>query len=805
MKKNTIKFLISLIFLLAIFSIGFVFNQFSSALSLSPGIAHAGNTIHQDLTSSPDTVNGWIFTTWRLSMGLANVFVAIVLFFFAFVNVAHINYDAWQLKKILPKLIIGIILANFSMVICRMMADIATVLIHTFAQDPKAMMTGLLCSVSLTAQGMPTDAIIAVFTGPLLLFFILVLIIIFIGILVMSLLMLIRKSVISILAISAPIAFIMMAFPPTESYFKKWWDWETKWVFMGPVIIFLLFLAGKIGAEGCGSFDLNRTIAALALIYLACIVPFKLGGAVMGAVGNLSKKGTNAAWNNPWSKHQRGLAQRAINNRTPIGQIRHNFTKAQEDLAADMKMDSNRYEERRRINRANDPNRESIETEEQRRIRAELDLKQGTDVRTRAYIESEEGAAAMNSVVNDNLAAGYLERAKQQRIFEVYDGDRKTELQHYEADISNTQLKLEKIKDDGRVLYASDRLRAAGELDRVPELKTAMANMTTAENQLRSARTPEETQAAQTRLDAARAAAEPLLAQHAQTIVDEGQINRETGEIFTLAEARTFIESGNLDNYAEKRFYSIVSKRAAEDSSSDAQSYSPVRVEEEFLDANRQFKNGKYGPFKRTAADDQHFFTGEALSNGEAGHSIVSDLGQLRQQMGNVRTMGASLKSYSKVLQVGNQELLGASLKNAWDMTDQAGKARLIQTAQQHNIVGADATTLNIAELQRLATEVQLNTSGDRVHAGFANNVRSQLEEADGRQLDYTDDRGNRQAVFGRTGLGQGAWFHSKKSGDIRPTGTLTPQTQANIPITPTAPQPPQDDNNDEFPEDDEI
>lgn len=323
--KKIASVLLIVSFVLGVF---FVLFQFRHELALSPIVAHAQHTLHDDLspnTTNPDSL--WIFNgvngnnslrigVWNLLLGLANAFVALVLFFFAFVNIAHIQYDTYQLKKVLPNLIIGIVLANFSMLICRLMVDIASVLTVTFVQqpggfgNPPGLADDLMCAIFIQsssngAGGFATNFAAAYLTGSGLglILIVLIAIIIMIGILLLSLLLWVRKVVIYLLAATSPLAFIMMAFPPTESYFKKWWDWEIKYVFMGPIIIFIIWLGSKIGATNCGgTFSLTALFATVGLVYLAAIIPFLLGGGAMALAQRVGQGVGHAAVNNPFSQ-----------------------------------------------------------------------------------------------------------------------------------------------------------------------------------------------------------------------------------------------------------------------------------------------------------------------------------------------------------------------------------------------------------------------------------------------------------------------------------------------------------------------
>lgn len=315
---NKLFLFFSLVLVLASAILFFVNHQ--ETLSLDIGIARA--TLHDDLT--PGTTNNdskWLFSgvsaggrsinigVWSMLLGLANAFVALVLFFFAFVNIAHIQYDTYQIKKVLPNLLIGIVLANFSMLICRLMVDIASVLTVTFVNSPDSLGKGIMCAFRMSTNNGIGDLVTQLLTGAglgSLIMIVLITIIMAIGIIILAMLLWIRKIVIYLLAATSPLAFIMMAFPPTEQYFKKWWDWEIKYVFMGPIMIFMLWLAAEIGKTNCtsGGFSLLVLFTVIGLVYLAAAMPFMLGGGAMALAQKVGKGVGKAAVNNPWSKRK---------------------------------------------------------------------------------------------------------------------------------------------------------------------------------------------------------------------------------------------------------------------------------------------------------------------------------------------------------------------------------------------------------------------------------------------------------------------------------------------------------------------
>lgn len=295
----------------------------------TPGLAHAQD-LHTDLVNGKSTQT-WIFDIWKVTLALANVIVIVMLLFVAIVNIVHLQYDTYAIKKSLPLLIIGVIMANFSLLICRMIVDAAQVLTNTFAGDPRALAEGLLCSMGFVTNHSSISVVLLTATGLsgiAIILMIILMLVILIAVVILAFLLWMRKFVIFLLVAVAPIAFIMYAFPPTQNLFKKWWSWFLTWTFMGPLVMLLVWAASKIGATNCtaigghGNFNISALFATVGVIYLAAIVPFKLGGPVMGAWGKAGQWLTGSG-KTGWARKpidagiqkQKDLAKGAASNR----------------------------------------------------------------------------------------------------------------------------------------------------------------------------------------------------------------------------------------------------------------------------------------------------------------------------------------------------------------------------------------------------------------------------------------------------------------------------------------------------------
>lgn len=260
-------------------------------------------------TPHPDDKK-WIFTIWNFSLNLVNAFLIAVLIFLAFVNILRIQIDTYAIKKILPMLVLGVIFANFSMLICRAIIDFSDMLTKAFAGDLNKITTNLIGALGVpllkgdltsTISGFPVIGslvagsidIVKVILAALIT--IIIFGAVFVGTFILAFLLWIRIPIVSILVAFSPLAFIAMTFPITQKYFTMWWGQFLNWVFMLPVIM-LLFRIVSLFDFMNNQFDFAAYVVALIIIYIAIQVPFKMGGAVMASWSTFGKKLAGGAW-----------------------------------------------------------------------------------------------------------------------------------------------------------------------------------------------------------------------------------------------------------------------------------------------------------------------------------------------------------------------------------------------------------------------------------------------------------------------------------------------------------------------------
>ncbi len=283
-------------------------------------------------TSSSDNPQ---YAAWNVMRSLANVFFVIVFMVVIFGNLFSIQ--AYNAKKILPKLIVAAILIQMSYVLMAAAIDVTNILgkglrdivveimpnIRYEAAGEAKIIGGFvmfgaatLITIALTAQ----IAAVGVFAAALPMV---------IGIAAVMLTLVLRQVLLVLLVLSAPIAIAAMALPNTENLFRKWMDLFIRLLLMYPLII-LLFAAGRIAA--ISALSVNSTVVVqsigpivamlcLALPLLAVPFTFSWAGGMMKKIGEVTTKAGSKAskgiqgsdWNKDRIEDRKNRALRAYN------------------------------------------------------------------------------------------------------------------------------------------------------------------------------------------------------------------------------------------------------------------------------------------------------------------------------------------------------------------------------------------------------------------------------------------------------------------------------------------------------------
>ena len=204
--------------------------------------------------------NGFITSTpvvmgWNVIRDIANMFFVLVLLIISFGTILHVQQ--YQMKTLLPKVILMAVLVNFSKAIAGIFIDFAQVIMLTFVaayQNAGAgnILSGLkidsiysiapadteIPGIGKTPSGINNFQIVI---GYLLgLIFALVALVVVIA---MVLIFFVRIVMLWILVIFSPLAYVLSVVPAGQKYASQWWDMFSKYVIIGPILAFFLWLS----------------------------------------------------------------------------------------------------------------------------------------------------------------------------------------------------------------------------------------------------------------------------------------------------------------------------------------------------------------------------------------------------------------------------------------------------------------------------------------------------------------------------------------------------------------------------------
>ena len=316
-------------------------------------------------------VNGdHTFAIWSNFRVYGDIFLVVALLVVVFgESIGGGLIDAYAAKKILPRLLIATVAINLSIYIIAIAVDLTNVLGNGVAgliEEPfKSVAGGFHLQLGNGGAGIGIAALVgsggaiwsvgsagaagaagaaagaagaAAAIGVMLEFFLVFVLIpmFFIFIAIMATL-LIRKALILLLILSAPIAFALYCLPNTEKYFRKWFELLGQTLMIYPIIavIFALSNVMAVTMSKAPGFTgaLSDLMAIIALIIPLVLIPFsfKIAGGLLGRVGELAhgygKRGVEGikgdakdpdSWrnrtrrNNAALRNEAGLSQKAL-------------------------------------------------------------------------------------------------------------------------------------------------------------------------------------------------------------------------------------------------------------------------------------------------------------------------------------------------------------------------------------------------------------------------------------------------------------------------------------------------------------
>lgn len=225
--------------------------------------------------------NELVKEAWPFVQGIANLGFIVALLYIAFATTLRLQSVSTSVQHLLPKLLIGALLVNFSLVIGGLLIDASRLFMAvemnmfsgstTQGQSTKitpenlgekllessriydnvfVSSSGVFNNSALGGSGAGVDVSTSalgtwgsIFTGIRSLIFVWM---VAIGLMVIALGLFWRYIMLLLLLIVSPLAYTAIALPQTEKYFQKWWSEFLKWITYGPAMLFMLIMIVRV-------------------------------------------------------------------------------------------------------------------------------------------------------------------------------------------------------------------------------------------------------------------------------------------------------------------------------------------------------------------------------------------------------------------------------------------------------------------------------------------------------------------------------------------------------------------------------
>ena len=238
-----------------------------------------------------------IYQAWAIFRDIANVVFVILFLVVIFSQVTGYGIDNYGIKRMLPRLIVGAILVNFSFLICQLVVDMSNIVGASLQELLMSVGRGItieggdsssiggLFSIVLGAIGVgaaaagavivATSVLPALSLGSLLSIAITIisaLVAIFFGMVLLGA----RQAIIVLLVVTSPVAFVLYLLPNTQAYFRRWTGIFSRLLLVYPAAGLLIgggYLAAKILLSVNGGFIMNLVGLVMLVIPYFLIIP----------------------------------------------------------------------------------------------------------------------------------------------------------------------------------------------------------------------------------------------------------------------------------------------------------------------------------------------------------------------------------------------------------------------------------------------------------------------------------------------------------------------------------------------------
>lgn len=196
---------------------------------------------YNDIITADPVQKGWVIVR-----DLCNMFFVVVLLVIAFGTVLKV--ETYHYKRLLPKFLLMAILINFSKTIAGLFIDAAQIIMLTFVAGFVSITGGNLIDALKVSKYLTFKPDTGAFQGAATIFVsavlaLIAIIIALIVVVIMAVILVFRIVALWILVILSPLAYLLSIVPAGQKYSSQWWQQFTKYLIVGPIMAFFLWLS----------------------------------------------------------------------------------------------------------------------------------------------------------------------------------------------------------------------------------------------------------------------------------------------------------------------------------------------------------------------------------------------------------------------------------------------------------------------------------------------------------------------------------------------------------------------------------
>jgi len=190
------------------------------------------------LTTGVSSTTGGAYKAWERMRNLSNIGIGVVFLIIIFSQISGLGISNYGIKKMLPRLIVGVVLLNASFWLCAYAVDISNVVGANLKSSLTNLATGIYQPDSRDSQSPFITAVNNIFAigtvgtamtaaviaaGPATLSALAPVVLgCLIAVIVVFLILVARQALVILLIAVAPLAFLAYLLPNTEKWFTKW-------------------------------------------------------------------------------------------------------------------------------------------------------------------------------------------------------------------------------------------------------------------------------------------------------------------------------------------------------------------------------------------------------------------------------------------------------------------------------------------------------------------------------------------------------------------------------------------------------